>query len=443
MKKVESCAKVFKKIAKEKFVRVFSHFDCDGICSASIFAKMLARENVKFSITFLKQLTKNALEKICVREDELITFLDFGSGQLDNFKNILEKTQVFVLDHHFPKKFEHINLFHLNPLIFQEEEISSSSISYIFAKFVNIKNVDLVDLAVIGSIGDELEIKWKFKGLSEKILKEAEELGKISVLKGIRLYGRNKPIHQALANTFDPFIPGISGSESQAVQFLSELGIQLKVGNEFKRLKDLSFEEQKKLASAIILERLKMKEEESEDIFGNIYILHERVEEIEDAREFATLLNACGRMGNPEIGLALCLGNYSVLDKALEILNDYRKLISSSLRIAKEMIREEGKISYFIAKDKVPDSIVGTITSILLNSLFINSPKILVGFANSEDLVKISMRTNMEINLRELVANAIKKIGGEGGGHEKAAGAYIPKGFEEKFIEFIKGELSG
>lgn len=439
---IERSSKIFNSIAKEKFIRIFAHFDCDGICSASILARALARAKFNFSIKFLKQLTKEFAEKIQVK-NEVIIFIDFGSGQIDFLKDIIEKNQVFIFDHHFPKKFEHFNLFHLNPLLFNEEEISASIVSYFFAKYLNEKNADLGDIAIVGAIGDEIEEKWKFKGLASKVLSEAESLERIFVSKGLRIYGRNKPLHKALASTFDPFIPGISGSENNAVQFLSQIPIQLKFGNEFRKLKELSFEEQKMLATSIILERLKGKEEESEDVFGNIYFLTGKPDELEDAREFATILNACGRMGNPEIGLELCCENYSVLNFALRIFEEYRKKLCNCLNFVKNLLQDEGKISYFICKDKVDDSIVGTITSMLMNCEFSGKQKILIGFANSEKGVKVSARTNIDVNLGELLSKVVEKIGGESGGHAKAAGAYIENEKEKEFIETLKVIING
>ena len=56
----------------------------------------------------------------------------------------------------------------------------------------------------------------------------------------------------------DPFIPGITGSEENALNFLNELGINPREGNHFKKLVNLSEEELKILITGIILKRLKM-----------------------------------------------------------------------------------------------------------------------------------------------------------------------------------------
>jgi RecJ-like exonuclease len=290
--------------------------------------------------------------------------------------------------------------------------------------------------------------KWELKGLAKKVLEEASSLGKINVTKGLRIYGRSlRPIHKALAFSFDPFIPEISGSESQAVQFLSELGIEVKNGNEWKKLSDLSVEEQKRLASAIIIERLRASHSEAEDIFGEIYTLVGRPEELQDAREFATLLNACGRTANASIGIRLCLNDFSCIAKGYEALAEYRKLISNALKLVKneEIVISKDFANFILAQDKIPESLIGTITSITLKSNLLDARKPIFGLAFSEDgKVKVSARVSrdLNLNLKDILTQAIEKIGGEVGGHKFAAGCLIEKGKENEFIDTINSLLS-
>ncbi len=446
---IERTAKVVKALIKEKKVKLLTQFDTDGLTAASIVCKMLLRENVNFELRVFKQLTSEIVDNLKVDENDFLILTDFGSGQLNSLKPILEKTHVLILDHHEPEKLEHLNLFHINPLLFNEDELSSSIIAYLMAKFMDIRNVDLIDLAIIGAVGDEVEEKWEFKGFAKKILEEAETISKISVVKGLRLYGRNsRPIHQSLTYSFDPFIPNISGSESHAIQFLSELDIDIKSDDEWKKLKDLTIDEQQRLATAIIKERIKT-EEVAEDIFGDNYTILDRPEELQDVREFSTLLNACGRTSNAFVGIRLCLGDYSILHHSWEVLNQYRKSISNGLNF----VRENGVIhstdfgNYILAGDNIKDTIIGTITSIVLNSGIVDSTKPVFGFSLTDNgSVKVSARAprNLEINLKQIITDAVERIGckKEAGGHRRAAGAFIPKGKEDEFIKTVDSLLS-
>jgi RecJ-like exonuclease len=447
LEEIERASRIFKSIIKQKKVKVISHIDADGLTSAAIITKMLLRVGQNFELRIVKQLTRDVVEKIKFTENDVLIFLDLGSGQVSFLKEILEKTQVFILDHHEPEIFEHINLFHLNPLLFKEEEISSSMICYLFAKNFSIQNVDLIDLVIVGAVGDEQDEGWKLKGLARKILEEGEALGKIAISKGIRLYGRNtRPIHKCLEHSFDPFIPGITGSESQAVQFLSELGIPVKENGEWRKLKDLTVEEQKKLASAIILERLKMSQLNAVDIFGEIYTILGREEELQDAREFATILNACGRTNNSSIGIRLCLGE-AKLDQVWKILEDYKKQISESIKLLKEgnIVFSTPNANFILAGDKIKDTLIGTITSIALNSNIFDSRKPIFGIAETDgNKLKISARVSREvknINLREVLYYAAKLLKGEAGGHSHAAGALIDKNLQNDFVNIVDRKL--
>jgi RecJ-like exonuclease len=447
LEEIERASRIFKSIVNEKKVKVISHIDADGLTSAAILSKMLLRLGQNFELKILKQLTDNVIKKIKFTKDDVFIFSDFGSGQLNFLKEILEKTQVFILDHHEPENLKHMNLFHLNPLLFGEEEISSSMICYLFAKNISLQNTDLIDLAIVGAVGDEQDEGWKLKGLARKILEEAETLGKVVVSKGIRLYGRStKPIHKSLEHSFDPFIPGITGSESQAVQFLSELGISVKENGEWKRLKDLTIEEQKKLASAIILERLKISQPNAVDIFGEIYTILDREEELQDAREFATILNACGRTGNSSIGIRLCLGEAKIT-QIWEILEEYKKQINEGIKLLKEgnIIFSTPNANFILAGDRIKDTLIGTITSIALNSNLFDSRKPVFGIAETdENNLKISARLPKEIknvNLKEVLHYATKLLNGEAGGHTHAAGALIDKNLQNDFVNIVDKKL--
>lgn len=433
-------ATIIKSLLKSKKVKIVSHIDADGISSASIIAKVLMREGVNFELRLVKQLIAEEIQELDDGSDGLFIFSDCGSGQLSLLKNIFEKTQVLVLDHHDPEHVVHPNLFHLNPLAFGQEEISASMICYLFAKAVNIINTDLIDLAIVGAVGDEQDNGWKFSGTARKILQEAEVLGKVSVMEGLRLYGRNsRPLHKVLEYSFDLAIPNITGSESQAVQLLSELGIGLKSGQEWKRLKDLTPEEEKTLASAIIKERLKS-ESDPADVFGEIYLLVGRPEEVQDAREFATILNSCGRTSNWDIGIGLCLGSIGSIEASWDVLNGYRKSISNSLNFIRNdegAILATGFATYILGENRIPDTLIGTVASIALNSNIVNPEKPVFGFVQTDgEKVKISARAprKMDLNIGQIMREVTKILGGEGGGHEFAAGGLVSRGSINKFI---------
>ncbi len=445
---INRVAKIFRSLVKEKKVKIVSHLDADGLTSAAILSKMLLREGVNFELRIVKQLTGDNIGDIEVGDGEILVLSDLGSGQTDLLDDILSRTHVLILDHHDIKKKSHLNLLHINSLLSGEEEISASMTCYLFAKAFDIRNVDSVPLAIIGAVGDELDEDWTFSGeLASKILSEAVETGKMTVIKGLRLYGRYaRPLHKSLEYSFDPFIPGISGSESGAVQMLCDLGIELKSGEEWRKLKDLTIEEQKRLASAIIIERLKAKHSDADDIFGDIFVLPNMPDELHDTREFATLLNACGRLGRYDIGLRLCFYDLTALKDSDEMIEEYRKAISSALEWVRssDVIQTTEHASYLFAGGRISDTIIGTITSVLLNSNMVDTDKPVFGFADSNGKLKVSARLSKDvkqINLRDVIVYAIERLSGDAGGHAHAAGALIAKEDKDKFVEIIEEKL--
>lgn len=452
-KEVIRVSKIIKPILAEKKVRIFSHYDTDGLSSAAILIKMLVRAGAYFELRILKQLTSRTVKDVNTRSDEFIIFSDLGSGQLNALKEtgVLDETQILVLDHHEPVDFEHPNLFHLNPLVFGEEEVSSSVICYLLAKNFDAVNSDSIDLAILGAVGDMQDEKWEFRGEMRKVLGEAENLGKVSITRGLRLYGRNnRPIHKSLEYSFDPIIPNITGSESHAAQFLSDLDIPLQESGEWRRLSDLTEEEEKRLVTAIIVERLKYIHKEAADVFGEIYTFLGWPEDLQDSREFATLVNACGRFDKAVVGIRLCLGDLTAIKDSWSVMDEYRKKISDAINWLRDGNGTErmDKAIYIFGGNRIPESIIGTITSIALNSNVIEGAgdeKPLIGFADSDEgYVKISARAqrNLSLNLRNIISDAARAVGGEGGGHQFAAGGLIRKEKQKEFINKIEGILS-
>lgn len=446
-KEIDKIAKIAKALIREKNVKIISHYDTDGLCSAAILIKALTREGANFELRILKQLTAAEIKKIDAKENDFLIFLDLGSGQIEKMRGLLEKTQIAILDHHQPVRKEHINLLHINPLMFGEDEISGSMVAYLFVKSLSSRNTDLIDLAIVGAIGDVMDNNWKLEGLGRRILEEAEMLGKISIGQGLRLYGRNtRPVFKSLEYSTDIIIPGITGSESNAVQLLSELGIELKEGEKWRRLRDLTEQEQKKLASAIIVERLKHGLEAAEDVFGEIYTLVGRPEDLQDVREFATLLNACGRTSRFDVGIRLCLADLTAIKDSWEIMENYRKMISDGMNWLRDgHIDEREHVVVIDGKTRIDDAIIGTLSSIALSSGLTNTKKPIIGFAElSDDKLKISARMarNLRFNLRDIIVEAAEDVGGEAGGHQFAAGGFIDKEKKDEFIKVIENKLS-
>ncbi len=397
-------------------IQIVSDLDCDGIAAASIMASSLIQKDKSFQISFVKRINDRIIETLKERSPELVIFTDMGSGYLDLINKL--DFNVIVLDHHQIEGSPSENVIHINP----EEvdlRLSGSGTTYLLAKEM-LKNNSLAPLAIVGTIGD-VSYSTNSK-LFETPLIDAEI--------GLNLFGRfSRPLHKALEYSE---IPGIDG-EAKAIQFLSEIGIKPQENGEWKKLNDLNDEEKRRLTDAIVKESLKHEKFSKKLIFGDVLTLKNFPDELKDAKEFATILNACANMNEPATGLALCLSNKKILETARNLLKAYRKVIGNYMRWIENnpnSIKKTEFANYILAKDFINENFIGTIVSML----FRPAEKTLIGFGDSKDGIKVSGRSK-EVNIRDIIVEAAGACGGRGGGHKTAAGAIIPSGTQEKFIE--------
>lgn len=441
---LEQATRAAAAIKKEKgYIRVVTHFDADGICAGAIMYETLRILKKDFEVDFVKQLEQDVAENLAKNNADLWIFTDLGSGQLDAIKSHFAGKSVIVADHHQPADVSWDGLMHINPHlagIDGKDEISGAGVTYLLCRMLTSKAWKLVDLAVIGAAGDMQKTNGNFKGINKMLLEDAQLAGKMTVDKGVRLFGRfTRPLFMAISYSTDPFIPNISGNQSGAVQFLTNYGIPIKnARGEWLKLSDLSRDDEKKLASALLIEAASAGVKPG-DIIGNVYKLSNNYE----IREFATILNACGRIERPVEGMKLCLGMMESPDR---IMAEYRRKIASYLdwvKVNKDSFRKTDMAVYVVAGNSVSDNMIGTVVSIAMRSTL--KANIAFGFANSNNGVKVSARilanTN-GANLGRAVQEAAKAVGGEGGGHTNAAGAKIPLDSENKFIEVVEPLLA-
>jgi len=407
----------------DSLIQVVSHLDADGVCSASLIASMLMELGKKFQITIIKGVKPEIIETLKKRNTKLVIFTDIGSGYLSLLKEL--SCDVIIIDHHEIDGFPSENMIHINPLNFGFE-LSGSGATYLLVKEV-LQHDSLAALAIVGTIGDaNYSVNSK---IFETPLIESEA--------GLNLFGRfSRPLYKALELSGIPEI----GDPSKALQFLSEIGIKPQKDGEWRTLNDLTIEEKMKLADAIVKESLKHENFRKEMIFGDVLTLKQFPDELKDAKEFATMLNACANMNEPAVGIALCLGSKKALEYARGIAKGYKKLIGNYLSwIEKnpQCIKQKEFATYIIAGDAINENMIGTIISML----FKPSEKTLIGLAKSEDGIKISARSK-DVNIREVIVGASKICSGSAGGHQHAAGGTIPLGSEGKFIEECESLLN-
>ncbi|MBU1103512.1 MAG: DHH family phosphoesterase [Nanoarchaeota archaeon] len=429
LEKIKLAVERINELGAGKPIKVVSHFDTDGITSAAIFSRALKRAGKQFSLEIVKGLDKEFIKGLS--EENVLVFLDLASGSLEYLKD--KKTEVFVFDHHelseeWKDKIPE-NVFMVNPVLEDCEVVSGAAICYLFAKKMSLENKDLANLAVLGMVGDLYE--RNIGKIFGEILRDAETI----VKKGVLVYPSTRPLDKALEYSSNPYIPGISGSRAGVIELLRDADLASDKGR-YKALYELSEEEMKKLITAIAL---RSRGGNQENLVGNLFLV-KFFNKLEDARELSALINACSRMDYSEVALGFCLGNKIFRKEAEKIYINYRQSLVSALKYISETNKLEGK-NYMIinARDKIKDTIIGTVASMISHSPLYEEGLVIVALAYNKDKIKVSARLagRKGRNLRELLHRVVVPIGGEVGGHPNAAGCLISKEKEEEFI----GEL--
>ena len=426
-KSIEKAVNSFLDKSRNKNIKIISHHDTDGITSAAIMLKALKRLDKKFSVKILKNLEKEFIETI--NSNELIIFLDLGSSLLDEISKI--NTDVFIIDHHEISSKQGENTILINPHLFNEEEISASSLTYLFAKTISKENKDLANLAVIGMVGDMLD--RHISKTSNKILEDAD----LVVKKGLLLYPATRPIHKTLEFSSSLFIPGITGNPKGVLSLLRELGIK-KENDKWKSLIELDDDELSKLITSIMLRTKRPVEE----IIGNVYLV-KFFNRADDARELSAMINACSRLGFSNTALSLCLDNKKARKDAEEIYADYKQHLVSALNYTNNN-KIEGKGYVLLnAGNEIKDTMIGTVASILSMSGNYAEGTIIIAMSYDKEKIKVSARVagRNGKNVREILENASKDIGAECGGHPFAAGCLFSREKEKEFIDNLLKSL--
>ena len=435
---IKSTVGKFLQVSKDKEIQIISHFDTDGITSATIMIKTLKKIDKKFSVKIVKSLEEEFIHKL--PKNKLTIFLDLASGSLNHIKNSGLK-DIFIIDHHeiVQEIPEGINI--INSELHDKQKISSSCLTYLFCKEINKENKEFAKLAILGMIGDMLE--KEIDKLNNGILED----GEIKRKRGVLIYPSTRPLNRTLEFCSNPYIPGITGDIKGVLELLREINLGPTNGK-YKSLIELNEEEMERLVTAIMLRNPKTKNKE---ILGDIFLI-KLFNKLEDARELSAMINACSRLGKSEVAIQLCMEISKARKKAEIIHARYKQFIISGLKFASETEKIEGKNFIIInAKNKIKDTLAGTIASILSKSSLYGEGTIIITMAYYDNLenqkisnkIKISARMVGENgrNVREILSRVINEIGGEVGGHKFAAGCMISQTKEQEFIDLLKKNL--
>jgi len=450
-------------------VLLASHIDADGLTSAAVATTALSRAGIPVETVFKKQLDATEIASIAAREYDTVLFTDFGSGQLDAISEHVAAGdfEAVIADHHQPSDpadchpdavvdtdgyadFET----HLNPLlegIDGASELSGAGAAYVLARALadgDTDNRDLASLAVVGAVGDMQAVGGELVGANAGLVEEGVDAGVVEEGTDLSLYGKQtRPLPKLLEYATEVPIPGISNDEAGATRFLEGLGLDLKADGEWRTWADLTDDERQTVASALVRRAVErgVPADKIETLVGTTYTLPAEPSgtELRDASEFSTLLNATARYERADVGLAVCLGERDApLERARRLLANHRRNLSEGLTLVKERgVTQAGSVQWFDAGDAVRETIVGIVAGMALGTDGVDSDKPIIAFASKDDEeTKVSARATgplvgRGVDLSTVMREAAQSVGGDGGGHDIAAGATVPAGEEDAFVE--------
>ena len=450
----ERAAAAAERLLAADAVRLVSHDDADGLTSAAIAGTALDWAGVPTETQIVHGLDAAAIEELA--DDGTVLFTDLGSGGLDHIA-AQEGFNPVVVDHHQPVDGDVDH--HLNPRCVGLDggrELSGAGTAYVLARaIVTAAALDrdpreLAALAVVGAVGDRQTVEGELVGANAAIASEGEAAGVLEVGTDLAVYGtQTRPLPKLLEYTSEVRIPGITGSRRGASQFLADLPVEIQTEKGWPTWAELDGETRQAVVSGLITRAIDrgVPADRVEKLVGTRYVLprEEPGTQLRDASEFATLLNATARYEESEVGLAVCRGDRDgALESARELLEAHRRNIARGIEWLTETGTETAEhVQWVHAGQEIRATIVGIVAGMALGSGGIDRHTPIVAFADKpeDEGVKVSARAGGhaagDLDLATALREAATAVGGEGGGHARAAGATIPAGTEEAFVEDV------
>ena len=422
--------------------RVVYHYDGDGIAAASALLRGFARLGYPAQATPLFGVERERFAAIARATPGPLIVTDTGASWLDLYPE--HPHPVVVLDHHRypgvpnpPPLPAHVAF--VNPLdwgVDGMDELCAATLSWLFTVFLDPANWDNAPWGLSGAIHDRQHVGG-FHGLNATLVEQARLRGLLEARAGLGLFGRT--VAEALAQSVDPYVRGLSGRAPDAEKFVRDLGL-----DPGRRPAELPAEEARTLAQAV-RQRLEA-----------AHVLPEFVGLLDgtrwfvpslglDAEELSNLQNATGRAGIPGVGVAYALGDPKAAETARATEADWRTgLLRGLRRIEDGGVRSMEALRWFESPEM---PLAGTQAGLAMNYLLPADLPVFVFSDMGDQPTKVSSRglvrqVERGLDLASVCRKAASEVGGEGGGHRVASGATIPPGARERFLEVANRELA-
>ena len=457
------CDKIEYMVENEKEISIISHLDADGIASGSILSSALARLGAKCAIRTVSDMTLNVLEQMRYENHDFYIITDLGGGMANEFNQALDNRWA-IIDHHQIPEHE-ISIDDNNQIlnawkygIDGGKEISAGGMAYMVATTLDRKNKNLSPIAIVSALADRQDQgeKKSLFGLNSEIVKTAQSLRLISMDLDLMLTGREtRPIHEALAYTAFPYIEGLTWATESCYALIKNAGIKMSKNGRWRVLSEISQDEKNIILNAIaeyVVNSSKNKEVNIIDnLIGYTYTLinEDQRSLLRDAREFSTMLNACGRIRKAGVGIGICMGDRKdLLNEGEKIVTKYRTTLRnyiSSIFVEKWRMIDNGKSVFINGEGLLAEDMLGAISSLLSGSPTLGGRLVFVRTLTNDGFYKFSCRKSLgstsKSDLGLIMRYCSESVGGSGGGHSLAAGCKIPLAKLEEFLSAVRNAI--
>ncbi|HEV8404509.1 MAG TPA: DHH family phosphoesterase [Nitrososphaera sp.] len=457
------CEKLRSVVENNNEIAVVTHLDADGITSGSIIASALRRMGARCSVRAVSDMNVSVIEKMKSDNRDFYVITDLGGGWASHLRKALGNGWVVIDHHQIPDEEmltddggQILNAWKYG--IDGGRDVPAGGMAYMVATALERKNRDLSCVAVVSAVADRQDQgdKKSFVGLNTEILKTAQSLGLVSVDLDIMLTGREtRPLHEALAHTSFPYIDGLTWNSAASHALFKNAGIRLKDDGRWRVLAEFTQEEKSAILDAIakfVATSNRTSTSVLNDLIGYVYTLvnEDKRSQLRDAREFSTMLNACGRIGKAGVGIAICMGDRNaMLGAGEEIVGSYRMTLRnyiSSIFSEKWRLVDDGKNAFVNGDGLLAEDMLGAVSSLLSGSPSLSGRLLFVRTLTKDGAYRFSSRKclgcNSQTNLGLMMRHYAEVFMGAGGGHSAAAGCRIPSTALEDFLASVRAATS-
>ncbi|MDA7952849.1 MAG: DHH family phosphoesterase [Nitrosopumilus sp.] len=436
-------------------VRVTTHTDCDGIAAGAIITKALSRRGTRYATRTADEFSGGLIASLKSDPRDLHIITDLGGGFAAELDRELGDSWI-ILDHHQIPDGEADNERVVNAWRFGIDggtEVCGGGMAYLAARAMDDANTDLAGAAVVAALGDRQDAgeRRSLTGKNHEIAEEARGAGLLESGLDLLLVGREtRPLADALAFTSQPFIEGLTWNRDACAAALESAGVSLKEGGRWRVPAELDQDEKGRVMEEVA-RSAGGGAAATAGMIGYAYTFpgEDGRGFLRDGREFATMLNSCGRAKRAGAGMAVCMGERGdMLREAEGVLARYRTEIREYMEMlgGQRWRFAEGERHVVVnGQDVIPESMTGTISSLMAGSPR-NAGKVVILHTRAEEnAVKFSSRKapgcSPGINLSRIMRSGAEKFDGIGGGHDAAAGAKVSRERLDEFLKYLDASV--